>query len=310
MWSRQWSARVSKDFGKKLAVGFSLENPETLDPSPAPASGFVSTIGQTSGLYSNQNNYTPNIAPDIIAKIAVDPGWGHWELFGVARFFRDRIYGCATVSATCTVPTATAPYNSDVALGGGIGGGFRGPLFKKKLVIGLKGLYGQGVGRYGDSTIIDVTSRPDQTLSPVHAFSGLASVDVNPTSRLNIYLNYGGDYANRDFVTVAGGAEYGYGTYTAAMSGCNSPDTFPGNTGVSTPTTPSNCAGNTKDVQAFVAGYWYNLYAGPKGRFRQGIQYSHARRDLWSGKGGPLDVNGNGFGEADMLFTSFRYYLP
>ncbi len=34
-------------------------------------------------------------------------------------------------------------------------------LANKKLTIGLKGLWGQGMGRYGSSTIADVTIRPE-----------------------------------------------------------------------------------------------------------------------------------------------------
>ena len=96
--------------------------------------------------------------------MAFEPGWGHWEVFGIDRTFRDRIYPCATVSATCTVPHHGHAYNS-TEIGAGIGGGFRGPLAGKKVTIGLKGLWGQGMGRYGSSTIADVTLRPNGTLS-------------------------------------------------------------------------------------------------------------------------------------------------
>jgi len=300
VWTRQWSARVSKDFGKKFFVGFALENPETLNPAGQnlPTNLLVGSAGTTGGLYNSGNNYSFNLAPDVIAKIAVEPGWGHWELFGIGRFFRDRIY-----------PTTGTAYNSDVALGAGIGGGFRGPLFQKKLVIGLKGLYGQGVGRYGDSTIADVTIRPDATLSPLHGFSALSSVDINPTSKLNIYLNYGGDYIGRDFVT-SGTTQVGYGTRSVAMTGCNTEAASTAANATAIAVTPANCSANNKDVQMFTAGYWFNFYNGAKGRFRQGIQYSNARRDLWSGTGGTLNPNGGAHGNDNMIFTSFRYYLP
>jgi hypothetical protein len=299
VWTRQWSARVSKDFGKKFFAGIALENAETLNLAGQnlPTNALVYATGTTGGLYNSGNNYSFNLAPDVIAKIAAEPGWGHFELFGIGRFFRDRIY-----------PTSGAAYNSDVALGAGIGGGFRGPLFQKKLVIGLKGLYGQGVGRYGTSTIADVTLRPDATLSPLHGFSALSSVDINPTAKLNIYLNYGGDYISRDFVTSAG-KQVGYGTYTATMTGCNTENTAT-TTATSIAVTPSNCTANNKDVQQFTAGYWFNFYNGPKGRFRQGIQYSNVRRDLWSGTGGTLNPNGGAHGNDNMVFTSFRFYLP
>ncbi|MDR3792405.1 MAG: hypothetical protein P4L03_03400 [Terracidiphilus sp.] len=312
VWTRQWSARVVKNFGTKYAAGFALENPEGLDVAGQniPANLMYSAAGTTGGLYNNGNNYTYNLTPDFIVKLAAEPGWGHYELFGIGRTFRDRIYGCTTVSATCTVATTTTPYNSDAVWGAGIGGGFRGPLFQKKLVLGLKGLYGQGIGRYGTSTIADVTVRPNETLSPLHGFSGLASVDLNPTPKLNIYLNYGGDYVGRDYVVASNGTHVGYGTYTTNMSGCNTEPTVTSSIGASLPLNPSNCGASTKDVQAFVAGYWFNFYNGAKGRFRQGIQYSYARRDLWSGAGGTTNPGGGAYGYDNMVFTSFRFYLP
>jgi Skp family chaperone for outer membrane proteins len=318
VWTRQYSARVTKNFGKRLFAGLSIENPETLDPSCLSGTGsacatnaLVSVAGNTSGLYNSGNDYSFNLAPDVIAKIAVEPGWGHWELFGIGRFYRDRIYPCSTISASCTVPTTATPYNSDMVMGAGLGGSFRGPLFQKKLVLGLKGLYGQGVGRYGDSTIADVTLRPNETLSPLHGFSALSSVDINPTSKLNIYFNYGGDYIGRDYV-LSGTTKVGYGINTAVMTGCNTENNTSSSTSYnsSLSVTPSNCTGSIKDTQAFVAGYWLNLYNGPKGRFRQGIQYSNARRDIWSGNGGTTNPGNGANGEDNMLFISFRYYLP
>ena len=311
VWTRQWSARVVKNFGTKFAAGISLENPEGLDVTGQniPSTLMYSAAGTTGGLYNNGNNYTYNLTPDFIVKIAAEPGWGHYELFGVGRTFRDRIYACTTVSPTCTVAAGTSPYNSDAVWGAGIGGGFRGPLFQKKLVLGLKGLYGQGIGRYGNSTIADVTVRPNETLSPLHGFSALASVDINPNPKLNVYLNYGGDYVGRDFVTASNGTQVGYGTTTVNMSGCNT-EVAGSSTGQGLSVSPANCGASTKDVQAFVAGYWYNFYNGSKGRFRQGIQYSYARRDLWSGAGGTTNPGGGAYGYDNMIFTSIRFYLP
>ena len=69
----------------------------------------------------------------------------------------------------------------------------------KMFVVGLKGLYGEGVGRYGNAQLGDVTIRPNGTPSPIHGFSALSTVEVNPNKRLNIYFNYGGDYLGRDY---------------------------------------------------------------------------------------------------------------
>jgi hypothetical protein len=207
------------------------------------------------------------------------------------------------------VPTTAAPSNS-TATGAGLGGGFRAPIGTKKFTIGLKGLWGQGVGRYGSSTIADVTLRPDATFSPIHGFSALSTIELNPTSRLNAYFNYGGDYLDRDYV-LSGTTQVGYGTRSANMSGCLVEPTVPtvGATGAA-PIAPSNCGASNKDVQEITAGYWFNFYNGPKGRFRQGFTYENVRRDLWSGAGGTANPGNGAHGSDNMIFTSLRYYLP
>ena len=296
VWARQYSFRMSKDFGKKLFAGIALENAEALFPSGQglPTNLLIGSPGVGGGLYNLNANYSFNLTPDFIAKIAAEPGWGHWELFGVGRSFRDRIY-----------PATGSPYNNTV-WGGGVGGGFRGPLFNKKVSVGLKGLWGEGVGRYGSSTIADITLRPDATIRPLHGFSALSTLELNPNPRLNVYFNYGGDYVGRDYVTV-GTKEIGYGTYTTNMSGCNTEVPAGGPT---SPSNPGNCGGSNKDVQEFTAGYWYNMYNGPKGRLRYGLQYAWFERNLWSGAGGTANPSNSAKGTDNMFWTSLRYYLP
>jgi len=297
VWVRQYSFRVTKDIANKFFLGASAENPETLNPAGAnlPTNLLIGSAGSAGGHYNPNNNYSFNLTPDFVAKMAMEPGWGHWEVFGIARSFRDRIY-----------PTGGTPYNSDPVWGGGIGGGFRGPLASKKVTIGLKGLWGQGVGRYGSSTIADVTLRPDATISPLHGFSALSTLEMNPTKRLMLYFNYGGDYIGRDY-TTSGGKQIGYGTPSTDMSGCN---TEVATGGSFSPANPAHCGGNNKDVQEFTAGNWFDIYNGPQGRMRFGLQYSRFERDLWSGTGGPLNLNGGAKGTDNMFWTSFRYYLP
>jgi Skp family chaperone for outer membrane proteins len=313
VWARQESFRVSKNIGKKAFLGVAAENPQLLNAAGQglPANYVFGSLGTGGGLYNATANYSFNYAPDMVAKAAFEPGWGHWEVFGIGRFFRDRIYPCTTTSTTCLVAsTTTTPYN-DMEPAGGIGGGFRGPFANKKVTVGLKGLYGIGVGRYGNSTIADVTVRPTGILEPLKSFSSLATMELNPTPRLNLYLNYGGDYVYRDYV-LNGTTQVGYGTTTVNMSGCLTESQAAGSAGAGAgnQTAPSNCGGNTKDVQEFVGGYWYNIYNGPKGRLRQGITYENIRRDIWSGNGGTLNPGNGAHGTDNMLFTSFRYYLP
>jgi hypothetical protein len=314
VWTRQYGFRVSKDFGKKFWIGASAENAETLNPagSSLPTNVLLGSAGNNGGLYNATANYSFNLAPDMIAKVAFEPGWGHYEVFGIARFFRDRIYPnevVTTVGGVTTVTGTAAGAFNDRTVGGGVGGSGRASLLNKKVTLALKGLWGEGTGRYGSSTIADITLRPNGQIAPLHNFSALGTIEANPTSRLNLYINYGGDYVGRRYF-----GNVGYGSPLTNMSGCNT-EPLPSATATNggdgfTPSTPANCGGNNKDVQELSAGYWYNFYSGPMGRLRQGIQYSYFERDLWSGAGGTTNPGGGAKGTDNMFWTSLRYYLP
>jgi hypothetical protein len=318
VWTRQYGFRVSKDFGKKFFIGASAENAETLNPagSSLPTNLLIGSAGAGGGLYNATANYSFNMTPDFVGKIAFEPGWGHWEVFGIERNFRDRIYPnevCTTsASGTTTCTNSTGAYN-DAIPGAGIGGGFRAPLANKMVTIGLKGLWGKGMGRYGSSTIADITLRPDAQIDPLKAFSALSTLEINPNPRLNIYFNYSGDYVYRDYW-----GKIGYGSPLTSMTGCDvepTPTTAAagayggGGTGFD-PSTPGSCGNQNKDIQELTIGDWYYLYKGPKGGLRFGLQYSRFDRILWSGAGGATNPGGGANGIDNMFWTSFRYYLP
>lgn len=299
VWARQYGFRVTKAFSKQFFMGLSAENAEQLTPagSGLPTNLLIGQLGNSGGLYNNFNaTITYNPAPDFILKAAIEPGWGHWELFGIGRFWRDRIYPNAPANSSFAYNDSTGS--------AGFGGSMRGPLAGKKLSIGVKGLYGQGVGRYGSSTIADITLRPNATIAPLRNYSGLATVEVTPSPRLTVYFMGGVDGTLRHL--YKGGTE-GYGAWNVDMSGCNI-EVLPG--GSTTNSNPGKCGANTKDVQEGTAGYWYYLYRGPKGGLRQGIEYSYFRRDLWSGVGGAANPSNGAKGTDNMIWTSFRYYLP
>jgi hypothetical protein len=318
VWTRQPGFHIVKNFGTAAALGISIENDEMLNPSCAgaiatgtapscPTNYLFGAPGTGGGLYNNGGApagsatplaaYSYNVAPMFVAKMAFDPKFAHIEVFGVSRFFRDRIYPNATTSTP-----ATGAYNNTSPAGGG-GGSLRFHLGGMDL--GLKGLYGDGTARLGTTTLPDVTVRPDGALSPLHSFSGMGFLEGHATKRLDLYAYYGGDFVGRNLVDVGKG-QVGYGSYYANDSGCTvqaAPGTTTG-TGT-TPGTTSTCASATKDTQETTVGYWYNFYAGPHGRLRQGFQYSYVARYLWSGLGGAgINTNDN------VIETSLRYYMP
>ncbi|HEV2279895.1 MAG TPA: hypothetical protein VGS02_17080 [Acidobacteriaceae bacterium] len=299
VWGRQYSFRVTKDFAHKFWAGLSVENAETLNPagSNLPTNLLIGSAGTGGGLYNSTANYSFNYTPDFVGKLVFQPKYAHIELFGIERNFRDRVYTSTTSSA--------GAFNSS-ATGAGIGGGFR---TGKKVVVGLKGLYGKGVGRYGSSTIADVTLRPDGEIDPLKAFSALSTLEFNPSGRLNVYFNYGGDYVYRHY-----NGKEGYGSPLTNMSGClvepvAGTATVNGGVGFS-PANPANCGNQNKDVQEFTMGDWYYFYKGPKGGLRFGLQYARFERDLWSGAGGAANPGGGAKGVDNMFWTSWRYYLP
>ena len=183
---------------------------------------------------ANIANFSFNEAPDIIAKAAFDPGWVHYEIFGIGRFAHETIspgettnsnlYGGLTDVATGALVapalTVNGAFANSIVLGGG-GASFRVPIAGNKLSVGAKGMYGAGLGRYGNSTLSDVTAAAWGGFSPLHNGSGLATIEANPNPRLAIYLNYGVDWASRDdwgqaSVTTSLGAPSADFCYTAS----------------------------------------------------------------------------------------------
>jgi len=179
------------------------------------------------------------------------------------------------------------------------------------LDLGFHILAGDGVGRYGDSTLADVTTRADGTLAPIRGGSMLAALELHATPKLDIYGYYGGDYAERQLYNATG--SIGYGRPTAASLGCNIATIAAtgNNTPASSTTNPAACGPDTRDIQEASFGYWYDFYRGSKGRLRQGFQYSFLNKQTWRGAGtGGAGTGGSPTANTNMVFTSFRYYLP
>lgn len=165
---------------------------------------------------SNVANLSFNQAPDIIGKLTLDPKVGHFEFFGIAGFAHETVYpgettdrylygGLTDVATGLTIApslTVAGAYSNSIILGGA-GGSARIPLLHNKLSVGVKGLWGPGVGRYGNTTLADVTANASGQLQAINNASGLITLEANPTPRLSIYVNYGGDYAGRtDFGVI------------------------------------------------------------------------------------------------------------
>ena len=311
-WARQYGFRVTKNFGNKFWLGASVENPQVLFSASGQAQNFVlGSAGTGGGLYNGSATYSFNSAPDFVFKAAAEPGFGHFEIFGVVRRFRDRIYP----NATAATPSAAGATNFATTTAG-VGANARVSFFKKHVDLGAHFLGGDGMGRYGTSTLPDVTVNPDGTLAPLKSYQGLGTLEFHST-KWDIYLNGGAEFVGRHFLLNAAGKPVGYGSELANNSGCGA-ETVPGTpAGGQFPTSSSgflpgglaNCAANTRNIIEGTFGFWYRLYKGPKGTLQFGPQYSYLVRNTWSGLGGATIV-GQPSGIENMFLTSFRYYLP
>ncbi|MGH9746827.1 MAG: hypothetical protein ACRD59_12050 [Candidatus Acidiferrales bacterium] len=310
-WARQFGFRVSKSFDdNKITIAVSAEDPQTtLAGKIQTQNTLIAAPGDLSGLYNNQANYSYNETPDFVVKAAFDPGWGHYEIFGVVSTFRSRVFPCVGVADTETCPTPGSFAFNDTRTGGGIGVNAHAPFFHKKLDVGIHFLGGDGVGRYGNTSLADVTARPDGTLAPLHNYQALGSLEFHATPKLDIYGYAGGEYNGRAQYVNAAGAGVGYGSQLVRNDGC-SVQLAPSNQ--NTPVAPTNCQGDPRLIVEGTLGFWYRFYQGPKGRLQYGLQYSYAVKNAWSGAGSSSETAGTIAPSApdSMIFTSLRYYLP
>ena len=328
-WARQYGLRVSKNFGDKVWLAAALENAQATISSHNNADNFlVGSQGASGGLYNagasasatgtaaNLANYSFNPSPDIIVKAAFEPGFGHYEVFGIYSRFRDRVFPCgevATATTLCGGSTVAGPNAigaTDVSTnGGGVGANVRWSFANKRLDFGLHGLTGRGIGRYGTGGLPDAAVYVNGGLDLIRSYQGLATLEWHG-KKLDVYLNGGAEYAGR-------AASYdpienkfiGYGSPFFPNKGCYS-ETAPVVGSGFFPGSLSSCTSDTRILMEGTAGFWYRLYTGPKGRFQYGGQYSYVTRDTWSGTGFTPGIGVSPSGMDNMVFTSFRYYLP
>ncbi len=285
VWKRQVGLRVVKGFdGGKVNIGASVESPESSYFVGPNGSGTASVDSTNAGLASGGGTlnsgatYSNEFAPDVVVKATADPGWGHYELFGLARFLHDRseVVGSGA---------------SHTVLGGGVGAGTILPLIPKKLDFQLSGLFGEGIGSYGSAQLTDATLKRDGSPQPLPEAIALAGLIYRPVKPLDLYGYVGTEQVtHREQFTIAGKG-YGYGSGLYVNSGCT------------IELSPLACTANTSSVVEATAGTWYRFFKGDYGTLQAGVQYAFVKRLTYGGIGGSPNTDEN------IVMTSFRY-LP
>ena len=207
-WTRQPGFRFIYHSGDKVAFGVSFENPNQYIGGSGGGPTVVLPTALT-GLAATQLDNatgtvlaTPNVHPDIIAKLAFDPtSRVHFEVAGIERTFRD------------WDPNNNL-YSTKVGGGGSINGNFE---VVKGLRLITNNYWSDGGGRYLFGNAPDLVLRADGSISPIHAGGAVEGFEATVKNFL-FYGYYGAIYVGRDVAVDTNGSLVGYGYKGSANS--------------------------------------------------------------------------------------------
>jgi hypothetical protein len=310
-YTRNWQIRFVKDFGSEASFGVSVENPASIiaastATAPAGTGGAFASGGIVNGVVTNFANpggsfltgatITTDQAPDIIEKAAFDPGWGHYEVLALQRFFSDSALNCALGPCIAGSVAQTGTTFDRTAFGWGVGGSVLVPILPKILEFTGSVLYGQGIGRYGAGQLADVTIASNGSLTPLTGLQTMVGLVGHPTEGLDVYAYGGFEQVDAKFFN-SGTTLLGYGNPGFSNVGCTipTPSSFAG-------ATPTNCIANNRRLEDVTVGFWQSLYKGDYGRVAAGAQYEYLRRQAFAGLGGAPSTDDN------IVMTSLRWY--
>jgi hypothetical protein len=298
-WARQAQFRLIYHPTGTVAAGISIEDPQQFYGNATVPSSLVAEGDNGSGSITNSNAAnnpaTPNLAPDIIGKIAFDPMIGslheHVEFAGVMT--NTRVYD----------PTAK---DRSTATGGGFTANFNLEVVKNLHLI-ANTFYGDGTGRYiyglAPNFVIDYNSSGVYHPSLVHSESGVAGFEYQVNKQTMFYGYYGGVYIGRD---------YGINCYVQPIP----PMSPPGTTAACNFTTvtgspqyigygyPGASNSQNRSIQEPTFGVIETFWKNPHyGSLQLITQYSYLTRDPWI-VAGPKNAH------LSMGYVDLRYVLP
>ena len=270
-----------------ITLPFALNGPTSTTTSTNPTTGVTSTTALPT-TYQGELDYgsgntlsSPNVAPDIIAKLAFDPSKRfHLEIGGVERNFKVFYPGAAAVPATATTPAISAiPSNTFSAAGGGGFANINVEVFKGLRLL-TNNFWSDGGGRYIYGEAPDLIARADGSISLIHTGSTVTGFEATK-KKTQIFGYYGGIYIERNAAVDTTGKLVGYGYQGASNS-------------------------QNRSIQEATFGFNQTIWKNPKyGALNFMGQYSYLTRDPWyvaSGAARDASIN--------MVFFNLRYSLP
>jgi len=275
-WTRAPQFRAVYHPSDAVTLGFALETADQYGGGSS-GGGAITLPNSLSTAYTNNQidlgagTYTsPNLTPDLQAKIAFDPTVDgklmHVEFAGFLSSFK-------TYNPT-TAQHYTAP-------GGGGEANFNLELLKNFHLI-VNTFVSDGGGRYLFGQAPDLIIRPNGSISPVHADSTVDGFEYLVGKTL-LFAYYGADYIRRDVAVdyTNKNALIGYGYSGAANS-------------------------QNRTIQEGTIGFNQTIWKNPNyGALGMIFQYSYLFRDPWYvAAGAPRETHNN------MFWIDLRYTLP
>ena len=250
-WTRQPGFRVLYHAGDKMTFGLSAEEADQYMGGSGGGSAAVLPAAYTalSGTQLDNNNFTnpyqgPQLTPDFIGKIAVDPSSRfHAEVAGIVSTFK--VINTANLSLGQTFTKA----------GGGIQVGLNGEIFKGFRLISTN-FWGDGEGRYLFGQAPDVVLNASGNFNLLHAGGTVDGFEAR-AGRFLLFAYYGGIYIDKDVAIDANGKPVGYGYIGSANS-------------------------QNKAIQEITFGFNQTMWANPRyGAINLIGQYEYLTRDPW-----------------------------
>jgi uncharacterized coiled-coil protein SlyX len=239
IWGRPGQVRVTYHPDRHWAIAAAVENPEQFVTTGVTLPAFAATQVDNGSLSS-----TPNVRPDITAKIAYDTQVSgkalHFELAGFSSQFR-------------VSPAQGKYFNAQ-----GVGGDFDTSLeLAKNFRFIVTGFYSSGGGRFAVGLGPDLVLGPDGSISPVHSIAGIGGFEYAPNAKSQFFTYYGGTYFDKNYTVISPGNYLGFG--------------FPGSSSAN------------RQFQEGEAGYYYTFFRNPRYGALQFIgEYAYLTRAPWS----------------------------
>jgi hypothetical protein len=281
------------------AFGVGIENPEQYVGPGEVTYPFAFNAQLGPQFDANNLASTPNLHPDLMAKIAYDanPGGHHFHV---------EVAGLATSIKATVIPTVPAStFQGQTATGGGVEGAMNIEIIKKRLSFFANGYYSDGGGRYILGLGPDAVMRPVAvaggfTAQPslVHSGTALAGFEANIGKRNLFYAYYGGAYFQRNAFPDITAAPVSLRQCTPTGPLQNQPCIGFGYLG------SANNA--NRALQEPTAGWTFTMWKDPNyGALAFMTQVSYITRSPWFvAAGAPKNAH------LSMVFLNLRYTLP